>query len=344
MRIAFFDTKPYDRLYFDEGFQRAGMEVAYFEYKLRADTAVLAQGFDAVCAFVNDVIDEKTLDLLDAYGVHLLALRCAGYNNVDFRAAFGKVHVVRVPAYSPRAVAEHAAALLLSMNRKIHKAYARTREGNFTLNGLMGIDLYGKMAGVVGTGQIGRCFIDICKGFGMQVMAYDPYPAPNADIAYVSMQELFERSDIISLHCPLTPDTWHIVNKSAIQRMKPDVFIINTSRGGLIETEALIEGLRNGKIGGAGLDVYEEESDYFYEDLSGVVITDDNLLRLISYPNVLVTSHQAFLTKEALSEIAEVTIKNLMAYQEGVFLENEVCYDCDKKETCTVKADKAKCW
>jgi len=326
MNIAFFDAKPYDHIYFDDELEAAGIRAKFFETKLNADSAILANGCGAVCAFVNDDINAECIGALEKHGVKLIALRCAGYNNVDFRAAYGRIHVVRVPEYSPRAVAEHACALLLTLNRKIHRAHMRVREGNFTLNGLIGMDLYGKTAGIIGTGKIGRCFAQIAKGFGMNAVAYDPYPDSNLDIEYCDLDSIWRRSDIISLHCPLTKETKNIINQGSISRMKNGAYLINTSRGGLVDTDALIEGLKSGKIGGAGLDVYEEEADYFYEDRSGTVITDDNLLRLMTYPNVLVTSHQAFFTHEALSEIARVTVGNLKAFAAGGALENEVVY------------------
>lgn len=344
VKLAFFDTKPYDHIYFDGMLAEAGIKTKFFENKLTEDTAPLTRGFDAVCVFVNDNVNERALEILAENGVKLIALRCSGYNNVDFKAAFEKIHVVRVPSYSPRAVAEHAMALILSLNRKIPKAHNRTRDGNFTLNGLMGMDLYGKTAGIVGTGQIGRCFIEICRGFGMEVIAYDPFPIPDSGICYVSKEELFTRSDVISLHCPLTNDTKHMINGDSIARMKKGVYIINTSRGGLIDTDALIGGIKSQIVGGAGLDVYEEESDYFYEDLSAEIITDDNLLRLVSYPNVLITAHQAFFTREAIYEIARVTVENLNAFRDGGFLENEICYNCLKKGNCTVKNERKNCF
>ncbi|HOL83983.1 MAG TPA: 2-hydroxyacid dehydrogenase, partial [Thermoclostridium caenicola] len=273
--IAFFDTKPYDRIWFDRLKDKYGFEFKYFESKLNSDTAVMCDGLDGVVAFVNDVIDEKTISILSDQDIRILALRCAGYNNVDFKAAYGKIHVVRVPAYSPHAVAEHAMALLLTLNRKIHRAYIRTRDFNFSINGLTGFDLFGKTMGVVGTGKIGRVFVDICKGFGMKVIAYDPFPAKDSGIEYVELEELFRRSDIISLHAPLTKETYHIINQDSIALMKDGVIIINTSRGALIDSEALLEAIKNGKIGGAGLDVYEEESDIFFEDYSNAIIQDD---------------------------------------------------------------------
>ena len=344
MRIAFYDTKPYDRVWFDKVNADYGYKIKYFEDKLNADTAILAKGYDVVCAFVNDTIDKQTIDILYENGTRLLAMRCAGYNNVDFKAAYKKMYVVRVPGYSPYAVAEHAAALLLGINRKIFRAYNRTREGNFNINGLQGFDLYGKTAGVIGTGKIGRVFIDICKGFGMEVMAYDPFPKEMDGVKSVTLDELYEKSDIISLHCPLTADTRHMINAESIKKMKQGVYIINTSRGGLINTPDLVEGLKNKHIGGAGLDVYEEESAYFFEDLSSDVMTDDTLARLLTFPNVLVTSHQGFFTQEALKAIAETTLENIKAHENGEPLENEICYQCEENNKSCRKTKTGRCF
>jgi D-lactate dehydrogenase len=333
-KICFFDTKPYDKISFDQMKEEYGLDIEYFEPKLGPKTAFMANGIEVVVAFVNDTIDKETIDILYKNGTRLIAMRCAGYNNVDFKAAYGKIHVVRVPEYSPYAVAEHAMALLLTLNRKTHKAYIRTRDFNFSLNGLTGFDLHGKTVGVIGTGKIGRVFIDICKGFGMKVIAYDPYPNKDFDINYVSLNELFEESDIISLHCPLTKDTFHIINSDTIKMMKKGVYIINSSRGALIDSEALLEALKAEKLGGACLDVYEEETELFYEDMSYTVIHDDILARIISMPNVIVTSHQAFLTKEALHNIAETSLKNCRDYFEDKALQHEICYQCGKADNC----------
>ncbi len=341
-RIAFFDTKPYDKRSFEEENKGFGFEMVYFETHLESSTVSLCEGFDGVCVFVNDTIDADVIEALSAHKVGVVALRCAGYNNVDFREAFGKVHVVRVPAYSPYAVAEHSAALMLTLNRKTHKAYYRTREGNFSINGLLGFDMHGRTAGVVGTGKIGQCLISILLGFGMKVLAYDPHPADifkgAVGFRYCALQELYAESDIISLHCPLTPETTHMINKDTISKMKPGVMIINTGRGKLIDTDTLIEGLKSGKIGSAGLDVYEEESEYFFEDKSTELINDDVLARLLTFHNVLVTSHQGFFTGEALRNIVQTTLGNLKAFFNGGFLENEVCYKCDS--TCRKKEGK----
>lgn len=308
------------------------------------DTAELAKGCEVVCVFVNDTVNAVVIDKLCAYGVKVVALRCAGYNNVDVEYAYGKIHIVHVPAYSPYAVAEHTAALLLTSIRRIHKAYNRTRDFNFSLNGLTGFDLHGKTVGVVGTGKIGRIFIAICRGFGMNVIAYDRFPAKDSDICYVSLDELFQQSDIISLHCPLTDETRHLINADAIDRMKKGVVILNTSRGALIDAEALLEGIKARKVGAACLDVYEEEADIFFEDRSGHILNDELLARLISMPNVIVTSHQAFLTEEALANIAETTAQNILSYfeKDGI-CDNELCYRCGSIEECK-KERKQKCF
>lgn len=325
-KFAFFDTKPYDKPGFEKYGPPAGIEFKYYESKLNEDTAGLADGCSGVVVFVNDTVDAPVIQRLYDMGIRLIALRCAGFNNIDLKTACGKMHIVRVPAYSPYAVAEHAMAMLLTSIRRIHKAYNRTREFNFSLNGLSGFDLHGKNVGVIGTGKIGKVFIDICKGFGMQVCAYDPYPDPDADIHYVALEELFTVSDILSLHCPLTSQTEHLINAETIACMKKGVVIINTSRGGLIDAEALTEGIKTKQVGAACLDVYEEESEIFYEDNSGHILQDDVLARLISMPNVLLTSHQAFLTEEALNNIAEITVRNIEAFLKGETLENEICY------------------
>lgn len=335
IKVAFYDTKPYDKPSFERYGEERGVKFKYLETKLCEDTADLAKGCDAVCVFVNDTVNAAVIDRLYALGIKLIALRSAGYNNVDVRHAFGKIHVVHVPAYSPYAVAEHAIALLLTSVRRIHKAYNRTRDFNFSLNGLTGFDFHGKTVGVIGTGKIGRIFIDICRGFRMKVIAYDPYPADGAGIEYVSLDELFAQSDIISLHCPLNDGTFHIINSDAIEKMKKGVVIVNTSRGALIDAEALLDGIKSRKIGAACLDVYEEEADIFFEDRSGHILNDELLSRLISMPNVIVTSHQAFLTEEALNNIAETTVKNILSYfnNDGI-CDNELCYCCGNIEKC----------
>ena len=317
MKVAFFDAKPYDKPGFDRYAQEAGIEIKYFETHLNEDTVSLAAGYDCVCVFVNDTVNAAVAEKLYQGGTRMIALRCAGFNNVDTRACFGKIHVFRVPAYSPYAVAEHAMALLLTINRRTHKAYIRTRDFNFSLQGLAGFDLHGKTVGIIGTGKIGRVFADICKGFGMNILAYDKFPAANSGLHYVDLPELFAKSDIISLHCPLTEETRHIIDAASIAQMKKGVTIINTSRGALVNTEDLITGIKDKKVGAACLDVYEEEGDFFYEDFSGHIVQDDKLVRLIAMPNVIVTSHQAFLTQEALDSIASTTVDNLKQFFAG---------------------------
>lgn len=338
MKIAFFDTKPYDKPSFDRYGKEYGVKFKYFETKLNEDTVDLAQGYDGVCAFVNDTVNAPVINRLSELGVKVLALRCAGFNNVDMKHAFGRIHVLRVPAYSPYAVAEHAIALLLTSIRRIHKAYIRSRDFNFSLSGLTGFDLHGKTIGVIGTGRIGRVFINICRGFGMNVLAYDKFPVEGLDngdtIRYVELNELFAKSDIISLHCPLTEETNHIIDADALDKCKRGVIILNTSRGALVDAEALLNGIKSRKVGAACLDVYEEESDLFFEDNSGHILEDDTLARLISMPNVIVTSHQAFLTEEALENIAETTIKNIVGFFETQQCPNELCYHCGIAEDC----------
>ncbi len=330
MRIAFFDTKPYDMPSFERYSRENGIELKFFEAKLSEDTVDLASGFDGVCVFVNDTVNEAVIDRLCEIGVRVVALRCAGFNNVDMKHAFGRIHVLRVPAYSPYAVAEHTMAMLLTSVRRIHKAYIRTRDFNFSLVGMTGFDLHGKTVGIIGTGRIGRVFLDICRGFGMRVLAYDKFPAKGLDngdsIRYVELDELFEKSDIISLHCPLTDETHHVINASALDKCKNGVVILNTSRGALVDAEALLAAIKARKVGAACLDVYEEESDLFFEDYSGHILEDDVLARLISMPNVIVSSHQAFLTEEALSNIAETTCENIRGFFESGECPNELCY------------------
>ncbi len=330
MKIAFFDAKAYDKPSFEKYGKDYGIVFKFFETRLNEDTVELARGFDGVCVFVNDDINATVIDRLNNMGVNMLALRCAGFNNVDMKYARGKIHVFRVPAYSPYAVAEHAMALLLTSIRRIHKAYIRSRDFNFSLSGLTGFDLHGKTVGVVGTGKIGRVFIDICRGFGMKVLAYDKFPAQDLDngntVKYTQLDELFAESDIISLHCPLTEETHHMIDEKAIGKCKKGVVIINTSRGALVDAQALLDGIKSRKVGAACLDVYEEESDLFFEDNSGHILEDDILARLISMPNVIVTSHQAFLTEEALENIAETTVKNISDFEKNGQCSNELCY------------------
>lgn len=338
MKIAFFDAKPYDKPSFDKYGKENGVAFKYFETKLNEDTVELAHGYDGVCVFVNDTVNSKVIDRLYEMGVRMIALRCAGFNNVDMKHAFGKIHVFRVPAYSPYAVAEHTMALLLTSIRRIHKAYIRSRDFNFSLSGMTGFDLHGKTVGVIGTGRIGQVFINICRGFGMKVLAYDKFPAQGLDngdtIKYVSLDELFSSSDIISLHCPLTDETHHIIDASALEKCKKGVVILNTSRGALVDAEALLAGIKSRKVGAACLDVYEEESDLFFEDNSGHILEDDVLARLISMPNVIVTSHQAFLTEEALENIAETTVNNLVTFAQTNQCPNELCYRFSDAEDC----------
>ena len=337
MNIAFFDTKPYDRESFEK-YEGPGMHLRFFETRLTPDTVNLAAGSDVVCVFVNDVVNAEVIDKLCQGGVKLLALRCAGYNNVDLDHAFGRLHVVHVPAYSPYAVAEHTMALLLTSIRRIHKAYIRTRDFNFSLANMTGFDLHGKTVGVIGTGRIGRVFIDICRGFGMKVLCYDTFPAQGLDngdtIRYVEPDELFANSDIISLHCPLTEETYHIIDENALSKCKKGVVLLNTSRGALVDAEALLAGIKSRKVGAACLDVYEEESDLFFEDNSGHILEDDTLARLISMPNVIVTSHQAFLTEEALANIASTTVDNIAGFFENGQCPNELCWRCESAEDC----------
>lgn len=321
-KIAMFDTKPYDRTWFDQLNTR--YHIKYLEPKLTPDTVSLAHGCRAVIPFVNDTLDRTVIDGLCAEGVEMIALRCAGYNNVDRAAAAGRIPVVRVPGYSPYAVAEFTMGLLLTLNRKLHKACFRTRDFNFSLNGLVGFDLHGKTAGIIGTGKIGQIFIQICRGFGMHVLAYDPFPVPDADFSYVSLEELLQKSDIVSLHCPLTEQSRHLINRDTIAQMRDGAYLLNTSRGMLVESEALLDALKSGKLAGAGLDVYEEETDFFFEDRSDSIDRDTILSLLVSMPNVVLTSHQAFLTTEALHNIAKVTLENLDAFFRDSSLQNEV--------------------
>lgn len=327
-KIAFFGAKPYDIASFDKVNEKYNYDIRYYKGHLNPNNVVLTQDTDVVCIFVNDTADAAVIDAMVDNGVKLLALRCAGFNNVDLKAAKGKLPVVRVPAYSPYAVAEYSLALMLSLNRKIHRAYWRTRDGNFSLNGLMGFDMHGKTIGIIGTGKIAKILIRLLKGFGMRILAYDLYPdmkfAGEEGISYVSLDELYRESDIISLHCPLTDQTKYMIDKDSIDKMKEGVMIINTGRGQLINTNDLIEGLKEKKIAAAGLDVYEEEGEYFYEYKSDKIIDDDVLARLLSFNNVIVTSHQAFFTKEALHNIAETTLQNIEDFRCHRPLVNEV--------------------
>ena len=329
MKIAFYDTRSYDRDAFTSANRDFLYNIDFFDFRLSEKTALTAKGYDAVCVFVNDKLDRETIDILHKEGIKLIILRCAGFNNVDLEAAAAAdIKVVRVPAYSPHAVAEHAVALLMALTRKIPQAYLRTRSGNFTLDGLTGRDLNGLTAGVMGTGKIGKCMADILNGFGMKVILYDVYPssdwAKENGYEYVTLVDIFKRSDVLSLHCPLTDTTEHIINDKSLELMKKDAVIINTGRGALIETAALVKALKQNLIGGAALDVYEEESKYFFNDWSVNVISDDTLARLLTFPNVIVTGHQAFLTKDALEAIAHVSLQNAKDFMEGKELVNQV--------------------
>lgn len=327
MKIAFFDAKDYDKAFFDLYNKKYNYEITYFESKLGRETAILAKGYDVVCIFVNDVADAETLKILEENGVKVIALRCAGFNNVDLEHK-GNLKVVRVPGYSPYAVAEHSVALLLNINRKIYKAYQRVKKYNFSLDGLLGFDIHGRTIGVIGTGKIGKAFITLMKGFGTRVIAYDVYKdeqsAKELGFEYVDLDTLYKESDIISLHCPLTPETDNIINKNSIEKMKEGVIIINTSRGKLINSDDLIDELYTGKIAGVGLDVFDHEEDYFLKDMSGSYKRDKNLSLLISMPNVIITAHQAFFTKEALDKIASDTFKNITDVFENGSCNNEL--------------------
>ena len=328
-KIAFFDTRSYDKEAFTKENEKFGYEIDFFDFKLNEKTALTAKGFDAVCVFVNDVVNADVISILKNCGIKIILLRCAGFNNVDLAAAEKAcIQVVRVPAYSPHAVAEHGAALLLSLTRHIPQAYLRTKTVNFNIEGLTGRDLFGLTAGVFGTGKIGQCMADILKGFGMKVICYDPFPnekwAKEKGFSYVDIDTIFKESDVLSFHCPLTDETYHIVNHDNMKKMKSDAVIINTGRGALIDTKALVHALKHKHIGGAALDVYEEESAFFFKDCSAEIIADDVLARLLTFPNVLITGHQAFLTTTALSNIAEVTLNNFSSFLSGKELVNKV--------------------
>ncbi|MGP1496351.1 MAG: 2-hydroxyacid dehydrogenase [Treponema sp.] len=329
MKIAFYDTRAYDKSAFTKENETFGYEIDFFDFKLNEKTALTANGYDAVCVFVNDVVNSEVIDILKGYGIKLVILRCAGFNNVDLEAAKdANIKVVRVPAYSPHAVAEHALALLMSLTRHIPQAYQRTKTLNFSIEGLTGRDLYGLKGGILGTGKIGQIMAGILSGLGMEIICYDPFPnkdwADKNGFSYVSLEDLFKECDVLSLHCPLTPETKHIVNHDNMKMMKGDAVIINTGRGALIDAKALVHALKHKHIGGAALDVYEEESAFFFNDHSTEVITDDVLARLLTFPNVLITGHQAFLTTTALSNIAEVSLSNVKDFIDGKELKNEV--------------------
>ncbi|XGV86451.1 MAG: 2-hydroxyacid dehydrogenase [Limnothrix sp. BL-A-16] len=331
MKVAVFSTEPYDRQFLDAANANAGHphELVYFDTRLEAHTAALAAGFPAACIFVNDDGGPETLKLLADNGTQLITLRCTGYNNVDLRAAQDcGLTVARVAVYSPYSVAEHVVGLIQALNRKLHRAYNRVRDDNFSLNGLLGFDLHGRTVGIVGTGKIGVILAQIMTGFGCKVLGYDVYPNTHFETIgtarYVSLPELFSQSDIISLHCPLTHDTHHLISKQAINQMKPGVMLINTSRGQLVDTKAAIEGIKSGQIGYLGIDVYEQEAELFFRDLSDTVIQDDTFQLLQSFPNVIITAHQAFFTREALGDIARTTIENLTAFEQHQPIANEV--------------------
>lgn len=324
MRIAFYSTKPYDKVWFEPLGKEYGFDIHFIEAACNRETIFMAKGYDAICIFVNDYVNAEMIDALYDMKVKAVLLRSAGYNHVDVKAAEDKIVVLRVPGYSPEAVAEFAMALLLTVNRLTHKAYNRTREFNMSLNGLMGMDLFEKTAGVIGTGKIGQAMIRILNGFQMRVLCYDPYQVKGLEAEYVSLEEIFQYSDVISLHCPLTSETKHLINKNTIAAMKKGVYLVNTSRGSLIDTDALIDGVLEGRFGGVGLDVYEEEEGVFYEDRSGDIIADDNLARLMTLPNVLVTSHMGFFTREAMQAIARTTLENAYALENGLPLVNQV--------------------
>ena len=336
MRIAFFSTKPYDKEFFIQANKEYNNELIFFESRLNRLSAKLAAGFPCICTFVNDEMDANILEQISRNGTLLVALRCAGYNNVDLMAAdtWG-LTVARVPAYSPESVAEYTMGLLLTLIRHIYRGYYRVRDGNFSLDGLLGYNLHGRTVGIIGTGKIGLAFIRILQGFGMRILAYDVVESDEAKefgAEYVPMSELFQKSDFISLHCPLSPITHHVINAESIQQMKPGVVLVNTSRGALINTEDVVEGLKSGKIGALGLDVYEEEADLFYEDLSNQVIQDDLFARLALFPNVIITGHQAFFTREAMTKIAETTLRNIQQFEQGEEIDGLI--NADMVQTC----------
>ncbi|MEJ6470050.1 2-hydroxyacid dehydrogenase [Fusobacterium nucleatum] len=327
-KIIFFDIKDYDKEFFKKYEKNYNFEMTFLKVRLTEETANLTKGYDVVCGFANDNINKETIDIMVENGIKLLAMRCAGFNNVSLKDIHNRFKVVRVPAYSPHAIAEYTVGLILAVNRKIHKAYVRTREGNFSINGLMGFDLDGKTAGIIGTGKIGQILIKILKGFEMKVIAYDLYPnqkaADELGFEYVSLDELYAKSDIISLNCPLTKDTQYMINRRSMLKMKDGVILVNTGRGQLIDSADLVEALKDKKIGAVALDVYEEEENYFFEDKSNQVIEDDILGRLLSFYNVLITSHQAYFTKEAVDAITVTTLDNIRDFVEGKPLVNEV--------------------
>lgn len=334
MKVLFFDSKQYDKDSFRKYNEEYGFKLKFLKDKLTLETVEMARGYDVVCAFVNDTLDKEVLEELEKLDIGLVAMRCAGYNNIDVKHAKGKMKIVRVPAYSPYSVAEHTIALIMTLNRKTHKAHLRTRDGNFSLAGLEGFDLNGKTAGIIGAGKIARILMKILIGFGMKVIAYDPYPneaaAKEIGFEFVELERIYRESDIISLNCPLTKETKHMIDRDTMKKMKDGVMIVNTGRGALLDAVDLVEALKDKKVGAAALDVYEEEGDYFFEDFSGTIVEDDILARLLSFNNVLITSHQAFFTHEALEGIARTTLDNIKEYLEGSTLSNEVVYIGDK--------------
>ena len=346
IKIVFFDTKNYDKEIFDKANEQYKYNIEYLETKLNIISADLVKGAYAVCIFVNDKVDADVIEKLVRNNIKLVILRCAGYNNIELKAAFEKIHVARVSAYSPNAIAEHTIALLLTLTRNIHKAYNRVREGNFLLNGLVGRNLYEKTAGIIGTGKIGKITAEILLGFGMNVVAYDKFPsetwASEKNVEYMDLETLCKQSDVISLHSPLTKDTYHLINEHLLSLMKKDVCIVNTGRGALIDTRSLINALKKKCIGGAALDVYEEEELYFFEDKSLSAIEDDVLARLLTFPNVIITGHQAFLTNEALKAIAETSLGNVRDFVEKNIIPNEICYYCEKNNC--IKETLKRCW
>jgi D-lactate dehydrogenase len=331
MKVTFFSTQPYDKSFFETHNKKFGFDLDFYDFALNEQTVHLVDRTDAVCVFVNDRVTESVIQGLASKGVRIIALRCAGFNNVDLKAANAcKIKVVRVPAYSPHAVAEHAVAMIMALNRKTHKAYNRIREQNFSLNGLMGFDLCGKTVGVVGTGNIGQVFCQIMLGFGCRVIAYDVKEQGNmkeAGVKYVPLEELLTSSDIISLHCPLNDKTRYIIGESTISLIKKGCMLINTSRGGLIDTKSVIKALKTGHLSALGIDVYEQEETLFFRDLSATIVEDDLITRLMSFPNVLISAHQGFFTAEAMDQIAQVTLNNLLEFNSGVALTNEVKID-----------------
>ena len=324
LKITFFDAKAYERDWFGPMAKDFGYDIDFYESRFTPETAYLAKGSEAVCLFVTDKVDEAAAKALEEVGVKVILLRSAGFDHVDLAACAGRLTVLRVPSYSPEAIAEFGAALLLTLARRVHRAYLRTRSFDFRLNHLMGVTLRGKTAGIIGTGRIGKLMIEILQGLGMKILAYDMFPDQKLEVEYVPLETLFAQSDVISLHCPLTPETKYMIDEKAIEQMKDGVILVNTSRGGLVDTKALIEGVRKGKFGGVALDVYEREDDVFFEDHSGEIMQDEDMVQLLSFTNVVITSHQAYFTDDAMEAIARTTLENLREYEQGLPLSNEV--------------------